>query len=154
MRITVNRIQNDENGKRIVFFSSQAGDGIGEWKDTKYQLRTGDSYDIEFTISEQLRIDVNLRRSQHREYIIRAVSGSIEFAGVVESVDEDGVFYFRLGRDCLVLLGPVLNGNVASGDWIEVMVPIKAVEIYPYDHCNNAQPAAGALRHRNGEAQR
>ena len=56
----------------------------------------------------------------------------LEVNGFVESLDSDGMAYFRLADDCLVMIESEV-GSISVGEWLVLRFDVKDVGIYTQD---------------------
>lgn len=82
-------------------------------------MSPGQVRDVELDFDDPLRQGQNaavisggaFRVSQHGDQTV--------LEGLVDSFDDDGLLYFRLGDDCLMMLDPAPD-EFSIGDWIRI----------------------------------
>ena len=122
MNIKVVRIIKDN----VVEFSSKKGNGIGTWNYAK--VEEGREYSIEFDIDPILKIGDNAKRISDKIYSIRHYNNVNEIQGVVDAVDEDGLIYFRLGEDCLIMI-ECEGEQIKEGDWLLLTIGAENLKV-------------------------
>ncbi len=119
----------DINDSKIITFASKIGSAKGILlSDEKPQLNT--KYDAEFDVVFNLEVDVNTHKTNTQEKSIDMHGSKISLKGVVESVDLDGMVYFRLSDDCLIMIES--DGNICKGDWIEILLEPLDLSLSPF----------------------
>ncbi len=101
MKIKINTIKNSQTAP-VVFFNCLAGKGAGLWIASEPPVLNREysvEIDIEKTITE---LDHDL--SDLLENKIYLVDDSVRFSGIIEDIENDGMCYFRLASDCLIMI--------------------------------------------------
>lgn len=124
MKIRIEKISND----KIVEFSCDIGMGFGVCNDN--QIRTGEEYYVEFDIYEIPEMGNNVKIVSDEHTYIKGFDTINDIQGLVEFVDEDGLFYFRLNFDCLIMVSSP-NVRFNEGDQILFRVDINKFKIFP-----------------------
>jgi len=128
-RLTIMRIEMSSPAKgEVVEFSSKIGRGRAHWKGASAEGYL--ACDIEFTIASAAARGTNAMPGRPNGFQISLIGDATLLAGLVEGVDEDGVFYFRLAPDCLVLVDAE-PGTFRAGEWIEITCPPDELLLYP-----------------------
>ena len=121
MNIKVVRIIKDLE----VEFSTKKGNGIGTWY---YEVEEGKEYGVEFDIYPNLKIGDNAKRTADKTYFIRHNNNVNEIQGVVDSVDDDGLLYFRLSEDCLIMVEQE-GEKIKKGDWLLLTISPENLQV-------------------------
>jgi len=99
MKISVQSV--DKLDPLLVNFESSIGNGSGRWA-SSIPPEPGTVYDVEFDIDSCLSQIVAKQASD--ELGIRQDGSEVVLAGKVDSIDEDGMAYIRLSKDCLIMI--------------------------------------------------
>lgn len=114
---------------KIVEFSTSFGVGIGTWYNN--EVKEGLQYGIEFDILPKLKFGNNAKIVSENTYSVKHDGKVNELRGVVDGVDEDGLIYFRLGIDCLIMVESA-EETIKEGDWLSLTVNTEDLIITPY----------------------
>lgn len=91
------------DGEVLVLFECQAGRGVGKWS-KGIDPQNGDVYDVELDIDKTIT-DLFLEKISELPIRSLMVKGDYLFiSGLVEDVDGDGMAYFRISSDCLLMI--------------------------------------------------
>jgi hypothetical protein len=115
----------DEN--IVVRFNSKIGDGIATWISNTKPIKN-QQYDVEIDIEKSVDQVWNTSNKNTEQYSISLEGDSILMNGMIESVEEDGMAYFRLSQDCLIMIEPG-DSNVKGGDWVNLNLQHEDIEI-------------------------
>ena len=126
MRIEIKEILDSE--KKIVNFESQIGVGIGLWKSSIAPVKNA-IYSIEFNINDFLILGENAFEELRGNYSISISNNNMILEGIIEDIDEDGMAYYRLGTDCIIMLESDKE-NLYNGMWLKIIIDILDVEIW------------------------
>ena len=105
-------------GKNLVRFSTPIGDAVAHWIGDKLPV-IGKIYNVEVDFDMALDRNENVADSSTFRFLISEKDGYVRLNGCVDSVDEDGLVYFRLGNDCLIMIEASL-GDFSQGEWLEL----------------------------------
>lgn len=112
----------------IVDLQTAIGTVRGKWKGASYG---GGTAHIEFTFHRDAVIGDNARLTDQQACSAHIRDGSTVLVGLVEDVDDDGVFYLRLDLDCLSLVSAA-PGAFSAGQWVELRCAPSELDIYPF----------------------
>lgn len=128
MKINVLKMD-DGHQPPFVWFECRVGMGGGQWIDTKQPI-LGDFYSVEFDIAKRLTAsDIDVLTKPH--YSLSLNKNTMTFSGKVEDMDSDGMSYFRLSTDCLIMLEAEPN-TFLKNQHIVFSLPLEVVKIYPH----------------------
>jgi hypothetical protein len=85
-------------------------------------------YDVEIDIEQPVDQLWNTGNENEGQYSIALEDNSILMNGMIESVEEGGMAYFRLSQDCLIMIESG-DSNVKSGDWVNLNIRHEDIEI-------------------------
>jgi len=122
MNIIITYIQSSLDGKLLVAFSSPVGTGLALWNDGQYQPRVGHEYSIELDIEEECLRYSSVVSTTSRKFSLGVESGEVILTGMVDSVDDDGLSYFRLAPSCLIMISPIEDRPMSQDDWLTIRV--------------------------------
>lgn len=111
----------------VVDFSSGVGSGVSTWVSASKPVK-GYEYDAEIDIEKSIDQVINSSKKNEDRYSITSDGSTTLMNGEVESVEEDGMTYFRLSRDCLIMIESG-DSNVKEGDWISLNIQFEDIEI-------------------------
>lgn len=125
MKIKIIKILNEANLQ--VEFSSEIGNGIGEWKSEDAPNLFAE-YHVEFDINDELIWGNNINYSEKLSSSMYTKDDKTLLHGQIESVDKDtNTCYMRIS-DALLMFSCKGNPN-----FINQLVSIKAKSIFIYD---------------------
>ena len=125
MRVHVETVEQVDD-QVLVSFTCSVGQGRAVWR-ASYEPEEAHDYEAEFSVQDPLK-DWSLKAGVvPSELALRGTN--MRFTGVVDEVDEDGVVYVRLARDCLIMLDGV---DVEVGSSATFEVPVQQVELFPF----------------------
>jgi hypothetical protein len=127
MKISVNKIIETDESVQISFVS-KIGEGLANWKN-KQMPKLGLTYDIEFNIEQFVEKQVNAFSSTEKEPFLKLIENTLYLNGFIDSIDDDGVAYFRLASDCLIMIEVNLE-NIKQGEWLVVKCNPETLEVY------------------------
>jgi hypothetical protein len=127
MKISVNKTI-EIDGKLQINFVSKIGEGLAIWKNEQVP-NLGFTYDVEFNIEQLVEKQVNAFSSTEKEPFLKLVENTMCLNGFIDSIDEDGVAYFRLASDCLVMI-EVNPENIKQGEWLVIKCDSETLEVY------------------------
>jgi hypothetical protein len=118
-----------ENNPPKVEISCSAGAARALWKGRRAP-QLGFTYDVE------LDLDVILKAGQTYHRVDNGVPGLSEegddvlLTGVIESIDEDGMVFFRLNESCLIMVESDA-ADTDKGHWIQIRAPEGTLAVTP-----------------------
>ncbi len=121
----------DLGEERCVGFQCPAGGATALWRSDRFDPEVGESYHVEFDVDLLLRFGENARPSPREGYRIETDSQGIVLCGLVDGIDDDGVFYFRFGQDCLILVESD-EGSLEVNSWVELRVRPQEFTVWPF----------------------
>jgi hypothetical protein len=113
----------------LIEFSTSKGIGIGTWNNN--EVAGGREYSVEFDINQKLEIGKNAKVISDKIYSIRHHDGVNEIQGMVDRVDEDGLIYFRLRLDCLIMI-ETEKKEFKEGDWLSLTIGLEDLIVTPF----------------------
>ena len=117
------------NNSNIVTFSSEMGYGKGVWIGDE-QAIVNKKYNIEIDIDIIPKMETNTFRNSCEEKSIVFSDSKLSLKGFIESVDDDGILYFRLSDDCLIMLES--DGTFSKNDLIEIKLDYHKLSLSPF----------------------
>ena len=132
MRITVTDFETID-GNLVVKFYSDVGGGVATWVCARQPVKNHE-YDVEIDIEkpiDQVKIGNNEDECRHLSegrHLMVFQNKSTLMYGMIESVEDDGMTYFRLAPDCLIMI-ELGDSNVKEGDWISLKLQPEDIEI-------------------------
>jgi hypothetical protein len=127
MKIKIQKVVEDDTDI-LINFDSKIGTGIGYWKNRNKPI-VGNEYDAEFNFEKVIEKGKNAFDSPKKTYAIEIKDEFIFLVGTIENIDDDGLAYFRLAVDCIIMI-ETEQGSFKLGDWITLKSEIKDFEIY------------------------
>jgi len=109
----------------IVEFSTNVGIGIGTCDNNEF--REGEYY-AELDIDQILEIGKNIKIVHEKNCFIRHSDHENEIQGIIDGVDEDGLFYLQLSIDCLIMIESA-NDCFKEGDSLLLTVNANSLRI-------------------------
>ncbi|MBU2714246.1 hypothetical protein [Zooshikella harenae] len=117
----------DVDGNTVVKFGSGVGDGIATWIGANKPVKNYE-YDVEIDIEKSIDQVINTSNKNEDRYSMALQGRSTLMNGEVESVEEDGMAYFRLSKDCLIMVESG-DSKVKEGDWISLNIQCEDIEV-------------------------
>lgn len=127
MRIKISNVT-FVNGDTFVNFESKIGEGKAFWKNTDPPVIECE-YDVEFNFAEIAQEDKNIFPASAERYSVEVADDIITLNGFIDSIDDDGVAYFRLSLDCLIMIETLLD-QIESGNWVGMNSRVSDFEVY------------------------
>jgi hypothetical protein len=127
MRIKIVKIIRDN----LIEFSGGAGCGIGFWGNDS--LKEGVEYDAELDIDPKIELGVNTKIVPDKLCFIRHNLDTNEIQGMVEGIDEDLLIYFRLARDCIIMIENE-STEIKKGDYLLLTINANELRITPFGY--------------------
>jgi hypothetical protein len=94
MKIVVKEINKAEDYFK-VHFETEIGKATAIWRSLSNKPIIGNKYDAEFDVDDSIEIGKTAIRSDSNIYSIASDNNIIELNGLVDSIDDDGMTYFR-----------------------------------------------------------
>jgi hypothetical protein len=114
MKITVVSREGVFIGREIVRFSSCVGTGIAIWANEKAPPEVNRCYYSELDFEQPIQLGTNAEIMDRGVFSIADFQGNNLISGVMEGIDNEGMGYFRLSSDCLVIT-EIEGGNIGVG---------------------------------------
>lgn len=96
---------------------------------TTPELKRSAVHHFELTIDEVLVLGKNAHRTDSRMFSFAEDGDALVLTGWVDSVDADGLIYFRLGVDSLTMIEAEPD-QFAVGEWLELVLARGSVVAY------------------------
>lgn len=127
MKVELVAVSREESGFRVQF-ECGSGVGIASWMG-RTAPRVGQQMNVEIDIEDAISFPETARTSDRYEYKVSHRDGDVTFEGVVEDQDDDGMSYFRVSVDCLLMLDSAEED--LKGQWLELNVSVNSVKMTP-----------------------
>jgi hypothetical protein len=88
----------------LVHFTSAVGEAAALWQSTKITPAKGHEYDVELDIDAILKLGENASVQLGAKPGLAMIGTKVQIVGIVESIDDDGMVYFRLAPDCIMMI--------------------------------------------------
>lgn len=111
-----------------VHFETDIGEAAAIWLSQSNTPDIGNVYDAEFDVDDSIEIGKTAIHSDNKFYSMAIKNNIIELNGLVDSIDDDGMIYFRLGEDCLIMIESEI-GNLKVGEWLLLKFNMEDFEI-------------------------
>jgi hypothetical protein len=112
----------------VVRFTSAIGVGIACWTSKRDPI-LNTPLQIEFDIAAPLQKGQNAGSADKAVYAIDQLGHhAVVLCGMVDAIDDDGMVYFRLAEDCLVMI-EARPGHVIVGEWLRLQYDLEHVAI-------------------------
>lgn len=129
MHATIQNVHRADNGELSARVSTRAGTAtILARGDTTF-FEPGAVCSIEFEVDAPLQLGLNARLSSERTFALGETGNEIQMTGLVEGVDPDGLVYFRIGQDSLMMI-EAPPGLFSEGCWLELTFARESIRIY------------------------
>lgn len=99
MRIEV--LQIDSTPPPRVYFRTALGQAWGYWFEAL--PTTGQSYDVEITVDDELEWGRNIRADAAHTAALSAADNGVELIARLEALEPDGVVFLRMGNSLLMV---------------------------------------------------
>jgi hypothetical protein len=103
MKITVEAVS-DQDEFYKVHFKCSVGSSVVFADKYHWPHMASESAYVDFDINTSLRIGINTQLINSSGYSICNTDSSVVLTGTIEQQDEDGLVYFRLAPDCLIMI--------------------------------------------------
>ena len=124
MKVTITAVSQDHRGI-TVFYRCSAGGSVARWNGDAPVV--GSQYDVEFEIEDVVRLGENASLVDPAVQAEVGVEGdTASFVGAAERIDDDGVIFFRLAPDCLMMVDSV-PGQVPIAACLRLRAPVDHV---------------------------
>lgn len=129
MRIKVMQVARNRDGT-IVTCGTTLGVATANWASRNRVPVEGAEYDVELDLDVVLERAKNMLPDDAAVPALFIEGDWVTLHATVEGVDDDGVAYLRLARDCLIMVETV--GEISAGKAIRVTVPPSAISVTPF----------------------
>ncbi len=99
-------------------FTSSLGAGVSIWANKEVPTKNH-QYDVEFDIDRSIDEVRDMSVSNVGEYYFKREKNSLITNGRIESIEDDGMAFYRLSQDCLIMI-ETSNSIVKKGDWVSL----------------------------------
>lgn len=113
----------------VVSFNSSVGDGVATWVGANGPVKNYE-YDVEIDIEKSIGQVRGGGDKSESGYSMSINGNSTYISGEIESVDEDGMAYLRLSRDCLIMIDSG-DSKVKGGDWVNLTIQCEDIKVSP-----------------------
>jgi hypothetical protein len=120
MKIELAQVCDGPDGVRAIVVRCRIGTAAGSTTTPLERLLVGKSYDAEIDIEYPLLLGENVWTTDERSYRLATAEATNTLVGEVDSLDDDGLVYFRLGVDALLMIEIVPVPQ--RGDWLRIEV--------------------------------
>ena len=127
MKIIVKAINKIEDNFEVCF-ETDIGEGIAIWKSLSDNPIIGNMYDAEFDVDDSIKIGKTAIHSDNHSYKLSYENSIIQLNGLVDSIDDDGMTYFRLGKDCLIMIESEI-GKINTDEWLLLKFNVSDFEV-------------------------
>jgi hypothetical protein len=103
MKVKITSMRTEGSGM-LVDFSCAAGNGAAFWKSKRITPVAGKEYDAELDIALVLQVGENAEETAGVTPGFELVGQDVQIMGISEQIDDDGIVYLRLSRDCIVVI--------------------------------------------------
>lgn len=118
----------EEQQNIYINFHSHCGNGVGRWEGGT-PPKEGKVYTVEFDIDIIISSSNSQKSDREAEYI-DTIDECLYICGIAESIDEDGMIFFRIATDCLLMVESVFVEKTPTNSKLEFFVTKKNVGIY------------------------
>jgi hypothetical protein len=119
VRVQVVEVRPQDDQSIVVRFSGIPGEGLARWAGS-YAPAVGETCSVELDLHVGIEGSCAWRNDREQlELMYR--DGKNILSGQLESVDPDGIGYFRLSPDCLIMV-ETSPGWDKEGTWISIQV--------------------------------
>jgi hypothetical protein len=129
MRVQVREVGRTKDQRNIVGFACDAGVGSAVWRG-RASPAVATNYHVEFAVNDEIVLGRTATPSGREAYSVSSRDRQTFLTGVVERIDEDGMAYFRLSQDCLIMIQSI---GVRPGAWLTLTLAVESIEMYDYD---------------------
>lgn len=109
-----------------VYFSTEYGEGRARWCGDLPEIKK--SYDVEIELEGAFQLEDNIEIANCKNPSISINHRGMNFVGVVESVDDDGLTVLRLGAS-IILFDSMLNAT-SINEYLSLYV--ENIMLFPY----------------------
>jgi hypothetical protein len=128
MRVTIMEVRTHCDRVEVAFQTS-VGITSATWRGAK-PPQTGVSLDAELDIDDTIEKGRSAHVADQAVFSLTQDDHRTVLIGYVESVDEDGMVYFRVAEDCLLMVEAAV-GVVSEGEWLRLRFENARVQLYP-----------------------
>lgn len=129
MKIKIDITRKNNNDGLLLEFTCSSGSCIGIWKNTQVKPQAGFEYDAEIDINVDLVKNKNAFQTTKDRLSVSFDDFFVYIIGFIESIDDDGMAYFRLANDCLIMIGTIESDKIKQNEWFELRLGHKEVEV-------------------------
>jgi hypothetical protein len=120
MNVIITSTTAAHDGGTIVVFRSPVGVGSARWNSTSYQACAGREYSIELDVDETALNCATVVATSATSSSLVEKNGEVTLTGIVDGIDDDGLFYFRLAPGCLIMISAIRDRPVKHGEWLTI----------------------------------
>ena len=126
MKIRIEQLGDTDAAERTILVRGVAGaiGGVIE----RSGLSIGKSYDAELNLECPLLMNENVWTTDERAYRAAYENEHNTLVGWVDGVDDDGLVYFRLGIDALLMVE--IEPVPRVGEWLRLVVPSVETRVF------------------------
>jgi hypothetical protein len=128
MKIRID-IAKNINADLHIQFTCSSGSCIGILKNTQVRPQTGFECDAEIDVNVDLVRDKNAFQTTKNMFSVSFDDLFVYMIGFIESIDDDGMAYFRLANDCLIMVTTIESDKIKQNEWLELRLGHKEVEV-------------------------
>lgn len=128
LNIIITSINTTNEGNEIVTFTCPAGMGAALWNSTTYRAIVGHEYSIELDFDTVSSVDSAVNSS----FSLTVKDNYVIVTGMVDGIDDDGLFYFRLDPSCLIMVEAIPNRPVSQNEWLTIKVKSTCLSMFPF----------------------
>jgi len=116
----------------MASFKCPAGTGTARWNSTNYQALVGCEYSVELDIDEMALCGSTLVSAANKTFSLSEEDGEIMMTGMVDGIDDDGLFYFRLDPSCIIMVSAIQDRPVSQHEWLTIRVESERLTMTPF----------------------
>lgn len=132
MNITITSITTTEDGNTMASFKSPAGTGTARWNSTDYHALVGCKYSVELDIDEMVLSGSTIVSATNNSFSLSEDDGEVMMTGMVDGIDDDGLFYFRLDPSCLIMISAIQDRPVSQHEWLTIKLESERLTMTPF----------------------
>lgn len=129
MRIIVDRLNENQNGKIFISGLTKKGSIKGVWK-SKDRPVLNEEYDVELSLPMLRGDDISVENASLSAQVEVHNDEILYFRGLCEVIDEDDIYVVRFDSNWIEML-EIENTNISVNEVISFKVNVNQVEIYP-----------------------
>lgn len=128
MKIRVKEIVENLDKGEMVIFESPIGSAIANWKNRNQPIKNFE-YDVELDINDKIILGKTAKVSDEQIYSISMDEETVILNGIVDDIDSDGMVYFRISLDCIIMIESV-DSQLHKGMWLLLEFETSNIDIY------------------------